>query len=130
MLANSLAPLIVRLTFVFASAILAEAVLSFLGVGPPPPAPSFGNIIAGGRDFVEEARTLLVSRSGATIVLSRVLGPDKTIYIKCGATQKESEARVVGPLGIQLNCHIYGAAAAATAARRRPPDSSSPAAPA
>jgi peptide/nickel transport system permease protein len=54
-LANSLAPLIVRLTFVFASAILAEAVLSFLGVGPPPPAPSFGNIIAGGRDFMVEA---------------------------------------------------------------------------
>ena len=54
-LANSLAPLIVRLTFVFASAILAEAVLSYLGVGPPPPAPSFGNIIAGGRDFMVEA---------------------------------------------------------------------------
>lgn len=54
-LANSMAPLIVRLTFVFASAILAEAVLSFLGVGPPPPAPSFGNIIAGGRDFMVEA---------------------------------------------------------------------------
>ena len=54
-LANSLAPLIVRLTFVFASAILAEAVLSFLGVGPPPPAPTFGNIIAGGRDFMVEA---------------------------------------------------------------------------
>ena len=39
-LANSLAPLIVRLTFVFATAILAEAVLSYIGVGPPPPAPS------------------------------------------------------------------------------------------
>ncbi|MBC7437905.1 MAG: ABC transporter permease [Bdellovibrionales bacterium] len=54
-LANSLAPLIVRLTFVFASAILAEAVLSYIGVGPPPPAPSFGNIIANGRDFMVEA---------------------------------------------------------------------------
>jgi peptide/nickel transport system permease protein len=54
-LANSLAPLIVRLTFVFATAILAEAVLSFIGVGPPPPAPSFGNIIANGRDFMVEA---------------------------------------------------------------------------
>jgi len=54
-LANSLAPLIVRLTFVFATAILAEAVLSYLGVGPPPPAPSFGNIIANGRDFMVEA---------------------------------------------------------------------------
>ena len=54
-LANSLAPLIVRLTFVFATAILAEAVLSYIGVGPPPPAPSFGNIIANGRDFMVEA---------------------------------------------------------------------------
>ncbi len=54
-LANSLAPLIVRLTFVFASAILAEAVLSYIGVGPPPPAPSFGNIISNGRDFMVEA---------------------------------------------------------------------------
>lgn len=54
-LANSLAPLIVRLTFVFATAILAEAVLSYIGVGPPPPAPTFGNIIANGRDFMVEA---------------------------------------------------------------------------
>ncbi len=43
-------PLLVQLTFVFAYAILAEAALSFLGIGPPPPAPSWGNIIAEGRD--------------------------------------------------------------------------------
>ena len=54
-LANSLAPLIVRLTFVFATAILAEAVLSDIGGGPPPPAPRFGNILANGRDFMVEA---------------------------------------------------------------------------
>lgn len=54
-LLNSVAPLIVRLTYVFAIAILAEAVLSYIGVGPPPPAPSFGNIIANGRDFMVEA---------------------------------------------------------------------------
>lgn len=54
-LANSLAPLIVRLTYVFASVVLAEAVLSYLGVGPPPPAPTFGGIIANGRDFMVEA---------------------------------------------------------------------------
>lgn len=69
-----------------------------------------GTDIAGGRDFVEQARTLLVSRSGATIVLTRVLGPEQTLYIKCAATQKEAEARVVGQLGIQLDCHIYGVA--------------------
>ena len=69
-----------------------------------------GTDIAGGRDFVENARTLLVSRSGATIVLTRVLGPEQTVFIKCGATQKEAEVRVVGQLGIQLDCHIYGVA--------------------
>lgn len=69
-----------------------------------------GMDIAEGRDFVENARTLLVSRTGATIVLSRVLGPEQTIFIKCAATQKESEARVVGQLGIQFDCHIYGVA--------------------
>jgi len=51
-LVNTTGPLIVRLTYVFAIAILAEAALSFIGVGPPPPAPSFGNIIANGRDFM------------------------------------------------------------------------------
>lgn len=51
-LVNTTGPLIVRLTYVFAIAILAEAALSFIGVGPPPPAASFGNIIANGRDFM------------------------------------------------------------------------------
>ena len=39
----------------FALAILAEAVLSFIGVGPPPPTPTFGNIIADGRNYIQEA---------------------------------------------------------------------------
>lgn len=54
-LANSLGPLLVQLTFIFALAILAEAVLSFIGVGPPPPTPTFGNIIADGRNYIAEA---------------------------------------------------------------------------
>ncbi len=54
-LPNSLAPLIVQLTFIFAYAVLAEAVLSFLGVGPPPPTPTWGNMIADGRNFIREA---------------------------------------------------------------------------
>ena len=52
---NCLGPITVQLTFVFAYAILAEATLSFLGIGPPPPAPSWGNIIAEGRDYSVEA---------------------------------------------------------------------------
>lgn len=54
-LPNCLAPLLVDLTFVFAYAILAEAALSFLGVGPPPPTPTWGNIIAEGRDYMVDA---------------------------------------------------------------------------
>lgn len=54
-LANALSPLIVQLTYVFAVSIISEAILSFLGVGPPPPAPSLGNIIADGRTYIQEA---------------------------------------------------------------------------
>ncbi len=54
-LPNSLTPLVVQLTYIFAIAILAEAVLSFIGVGPPPPLATFGNIIADGRDYMQEA---------------------------------------------------------------------------
>lgn len=54
-LGNALSPLIVQLTFVFAVSIIAEAIMSFLGVGPPPPAPSLGNIIADGRTYIQEA---------------------------------------------------------------------------
>jgi peptide/nickel transport system permease protein len=71
-LINALAPLIVRLTYVFAIAILAEAVLSYIGVGPPPPTPTFGNIIAGERDFMETAPWTMIS-PGLAIVIS-VLG--------------------------------------------------------
>ncbi|MBP6853471.1 MAG: ABC transporter permease [Rhodoferax sp.] len=71
-LANALAPLVVRMTYVFAVAILNEAVLSFIGVGPPPPAPTFGAIIANGRDFIVAAPWITVA-PGLAIVLS-VLG--------------------------------------------------------
>jgi peptide/nickel transport system permease protein len=54
-LPNSMAPMIVQLTFIFAYAILAEAILSFLGVGPPPPTPTWGNMIAEGKDYLREA---------------------------------------------------------------------------
>jgi len=71
-LANALGPLIVRLTYVFAIAILAEAALSFVGVGPPPPAPSFGSIIAQGRDFMVDAPWICIF-PGLAMVIS-VLG--------------------------------------------------------
>lgn len=54
-LPNALTPLVVQSTYIFALAILAEAVLSFIGVGPPPPTPSLGGVIADGRDYMLEA---------------------------------------------------------------------------
>ncbi|HTX53169.1 MAG TPA: ABC transporter permease [Candidatus Baltobacteraceae bacterium] len=54
-LPSSMSPLIVQATFVFAFSILSEAALSFLGVGVPPTIPSWGNILAGGRQFMVEA---------------------------------------------------------------------------
>ena len=71
-LANSLAPIVVRLTYVFAIAILNEAVLSYIGVGPPPPTPTFGAIIANGRDFILEAPWITLA-PGIAIAIS-VLG--------------------------------------------------------
>ena len=48
-LPNTIAPLVVQGTFVCASAIVVEAILSFLGVGIPPETPTWGNIMAEGR---------------------------------------------------------------------------------
>jgi peptide/nickel transport system permease protein len=48
-LPNTTAPLIVQGTFTCASAILVEAILSFLGIGVPPEVPTWGNIMAEGR---------------------------------------------------------------------------------
>ena len=52
-LPNTLAPLIVQGTFICGSAILLEAILSFLGVGVPPEIPTWGNIMAQGRDLFQ-----------------------------------------------------------------------------
>jgi len=48
-LPNTIAPLIVQATYICGSAILLEAILSFLGVGIPPETPTWGNIMAEGR---------------------------------------------------------------------------------
>ncbi len=53
MLPSTVAPLIVEGTYLFAHAILAEAVLSFLGAGIPPETPSWGNIMSEGRIFFQ-----------------------------------------------------------------------------
>lgn len=59
-LPNCLSPLLVQETFIFAYAILAEAGLSFVGAGAPPPTPSWGNILSEGRTYMREAPWLSV----------------------------------------------------------------------
>jgi peptide/nickel transport system permease protein len=54
-LPNAMAPLIVQLSFLFAYAVLTEATLSFLGVGAVPPTPTWGNIMAEGRQYMIDA---------------------------------------------------------------------------
>jgi peptide/nickel transport system permease protein len=52
---NTLAPLLVQGTFVAASAMITEAILSFIGAGTPPNIPSWGNIMAEGRSLFQVA---------------------------------------------------------------------------
>lgn len=54
-LRNVLAPLIVMATFSMASAILVEASLSFLGLGVPPPTPTWGGMLADAKPFMRDA---------------------------------------------------------------------------
>ena len=55
LLPNSLAPVIVYASLAIGSTILAEAGLSFLGIGVPPPTPTWGTIVNDGRDYLRDA---------------------------------------------------------------------------
>jgi peptide/nickel transport system permease protein len=54
-LPNCLAPLTVLTTSMFGWALLAESALSFLGLGVPPPAPTWGNMLASSRPYIGQA---------------------------------------------------------------------------
>jgi len=54
-LPNIVAPLIVHATYVASAAVLLEAYLSFLGAGPPEEIPSWGNMVAGAKDYLTRA---------------------------------------------------------------------------
>lgn len=68
-LRNLLSPIIVQATFVFAFAMLAEAGLSFLGVGISPATPSWGTMISSARPYYREADWLAVA-PGLAIMLT------------------------------------------------------------
>lgn len=67
-LRNITSPLLVQGTFIFANAILAEAGLSFLGVGISPDTPTWGTMISVGRQFMDKAGWLMLFPGAAIVV--------------------------------------------------------------
>lgn len=59
-LPNCIAPMTVLATSMFGWVILSESALSFLGLGVPPPAPTWGNMLATGRPYITQAPHLIV----------------------------------------------------------------------
>ena len=76
-LPNTIPPLIVQATYVCASAMLTEAIFSFLGAGTPPEVPSWGNIMAEGRLYFQIAPWIIFFPGitlAVTVLAVNVLG--------------------------------------------------------
>lgn len=76
-LPNVMAPILVQISLSLGLAILVESGLSFLGLGAQPPTPTWGNMIASARPFMESFPHLLISPSvviGTTILMLNTLG--------------------------------------------------------
>jgi peptide/nickel transport system permease protein len=67
-LRNILSPLVVQVTIVFSAAIVAEASLSFLGLGVQPPTPSWGRDLSEARRFMVDAPWMFMAPTGFIIV--------------------------------------------------------------
>lgn len=61
-----------------------------------------------GRSFVDEARTMAVSRHGAMILIGRKLFPNQELRVRCVPTNRECEARVVGAIRKEQQKSCYG----------------------
>ncbi|ALV26893.1 ABC transporter permease [Pannonibacter phragmitetus] len=68
-LRNLISPILVQTTFLFANAILAEAGLSFLGVGVSPEVPTWGTMISSGRQYLDQASWMTLY-PGLAIILA------------------------------------------------------------
>lgn len=73
-LPNVIAPVVIAATLGIAGAIMAEAALSFLGLGVQPPTPSWGSMIADGRDLSQLRRAPWTSLSPGLAIGLAVLG--------------------------------------------------------
>jgi peptide/nickel transport system permease protein len=67
-LRNILSPLVVQITIIFSAAIVAEASLSFLGLGVQPPAPSWGRDLSEARRYMVDAPWLFISPTAFIII--------------------------------------------------------------
>ena len=70
-LPNIMSPLLVQITLGFADAIIAEAALSFLGIGVQPPTPSWGAMLDTGRRYLSQ--TLWYTSSACIAIFLTVL---------------------------------------------------------
>ncbi|WP_454618341.1 ABC transporter permease [Bradyrhizobium cenepequi] len=76
-LPSCVAPLIVQTTYIFAAAILLEAVLGFLGVGFPPDVPTWGNVLADGRAVFQRGPWTIIAPGlflAVTVMAVNILG--------------------------------------------------------
>jgi peptide/nickel transport system permease protein len=76
-LPSCIAPLIVQTTYIFAAAILLEAVLGFLGVGFPPDIPTWGNVLAEGRAVFQRGPWTIIAPGlflAITVMAVNILG--------------------------------------------------------
>lgn len=67
-LGNTMAPIVVQVTIVFSAAVIAEASLSFLGLGVQPPASSWGRDLSESRRFMADAPWLFLAPTGAIMI--------------------------------------------------------------
>jgi peptide/nickel transport system permease protein len=91
-LPNALGPAIVATTLGVGNAILLESGLSFLGLGIQPPRPSWGNMIAGGRDAIVTAPWVAIA-PGLALVLT---------VLACTLLGDELRDRLAGERGLGL----------------------------
>ena len=66
---NTMGTIVVQTTFEVANAILLLAVLSYLGLGPPPPAVNWGGMLSSGLNYIYDGYWWLIYPVGVAIVL-------------------------------------------------------------
>jgi peptide/nickel transport system permease protein len=109
-LRNALTPLIVQATFVFAEAILADAALSFLGLGVRPPTPTWGNMLDDAHIYIETAPWFVVFPGVAIVVTVlalnlvgdalRDLADPYAVAGRRGAASRHAASRAAGARGL------------------------------